>query len=65
MEEDMNTVQKIDAQLACMELNWAQTCSRLFPECPQNAIVKLQASLEEQDTKTIPPSQPANPAADI
>ena len=25
MEEDLNTVKKIDAQLAHMELNWAQT----------------------------------------
>jgi hypothetical protein len=24
-EEDMNTVEKINAQLACMEQNWAET----------------------------------------
>ena len=64
-EENMNTVEKIDAQLARMELNWAQTRSGPFPERTRNTIVKLQASLEEQDMETIPPSQPADPAVDI
>ena len=40
-EEDMNTVKRIDAQLACMEQNWMETQSGLFPEHVQNAIVKL------------------------
>ena len=31
-EEDMNMVEKIDAQLTRMELNWAQTRSGPFPE---------------------------------
>jgi hypothetical protein len=48
-----------------MEQNWAETQSRPFPEGVQNAIAKLRASLEEQDTETIPPSQPADPAVDI
>ena len=32
MEEDLNTIEKIDAQLACMELNWVETQSGPFPE---------------------------------
>jgi hypothetical protein len=40
-EEDMNTVGKIDAQLTCIEQNWAETQSRPFPEGIQNAIAKL------------------------
>jgi hypothetical protein len=63
-EENMNTVEKIDAQLARMEQNWAQTRSGPFPERAQNAIARLRASLEEQDTETIPLSQPA-PAVDV
>jgi hypothetical protein len=31
-EADMNTVEKIDAQLARMEQNWAETQSGPFPE---------------------------------
>ena len=64
-EEDLNTVEKIDAQLAHMEQNWAQTQSGPFPERAQNAIVRLRASLEEQHTETIPPSQPTDPAVDV
>ena len=60
-EEDLNTVEKIDAQLTHMEQNWAKTQSNPFPECAQNAIAKLRASLEEQDMEIIPPSHPADP----
>ena len=31
-EEDMNTVEKVDAQLARMEQNWAEMRSGSFPE---------------------------------
>jgi hypothetical protein len=64
-EENMNTVEKIDAQLARMERNWAKTRSGPFPERARNAIAKLRASLEEQDTETIPPSQPADLVVDV
>ena len=40
-EENMNTVKKIDIQLARMELNWVQTLSRPFLEHAQTAIAKL------------------------
>ena len=36
-EENMNTVEKIDIQLARMELNWAQTRSGPFPEIRSGA----------------------------
>ncbi|KIM71025.1 hypothetical protein PILCRDRAFT_830561 [Piloderma croceum F 1598] len=49
-EENMNTVEKIDTQLARMEQNWAATRSGPFPEGARNAIAKLRASLEERDT---------------
>ena len=58
-------VEKIDSQLTCMELNWAQTQSGPCPKCTQNAIVKLQASLEEQNMETTPPSQPADLVVDV
>ena len=61
-EEDMNTVEKIDAQLARMELNWAQTRSGPFPERARKAIAKLRASLE---TETAPASEPPNLAVDV
>jgi hypothetical protein len=61
----MNTVEKINTQLARMEQNWAETQSGPFPEGVQNAIAKLRASLEEQDRETIPPSQLADPAVDV
>ena len=64
-EENMNTVEKIDAQLARMEQNWAKTRSSPFPERAQNAIAKLRASLEERDTEIIPLSHPADPAVDV
>ena len=64
-EENMNTVEKIDTQLARMEQNWAETRSGPFPEGVRNAIAKLRASLEEQDTETIPPLQPADPAVAV
>ena len=64
-EENMNTVEKIDAQLARMEQNWAKTRSGPFPERTRNTIVKLRASLEEPDTETVPPSHPADPAIDV
>jgi hypothetical protein len=65
MEDDMNTVEKVDMQLACMEQNLAKTRSSPFPERARNAIVKLRASLEELDTETISPSQPTDPAVDV
>ena len=64
-EEDLNTTEKIDTQLARMELNWAQTRSGPFPERVRSALAKLRASLEELDTETISPSRPADPAVDV
>ena len=64
-EENMNTVEKINIQLARMELNWAQTRSGPFPERARTAIAKLQASLEEQDTGVTPLLYPADPMADL
>jgi hypothetical protein len=40
-EDNMNTVEKIDAQLARMEQNWAKTRSGPFPEGIQNVIADL------------------------
>jgi hypothetical protein len=48
----MNTVEKIDAQFARMEQNWAQTRSGPFPERARIALAKLRASLEEVPTPT-------------
>ena len=45
-EEDMNTVEKIDAKLICLERDWAETRSGPFPEGVRNAIADLRASLE-------------------
>ena len=41
MEEDLNTIEKIDTQLTCMEQNWAETQSGPFPEHTRNAIMRL------------------------
>ena len=64
-EEDMNTVRKIDAQLAYMEQNWAETQSGPFPEGIRNAIADLRASLEKRDTDAAPASEPPDLAGDV
>jgi hypothetical protein len=64
-EEDMNTVEKVDAQLACMEQNWAETRSGPFPEGIRNAIADLRFSLEKQDTETATASEPSDLAVDV
>jgi len=51
-EDDLNTVEKIDTQLARMELHWARTRSGPFPERARIALAKLRASLEEVPTLT-------------
>ena len=56
MEEDMNTVKKLDEKLARMEQHWAETRSGPFPEGVRNAIADLRASLE-RDTETAPTSK--------
>jgi hypothetical protein len=55
-EEDMNTVEKLDEKLACIEQHWAETQSGPFPEGVRNAIADLRASLE-RDTETAPTSE--------
>jgi hypothetical protein len=64
-EEDMNTVEKVDAQLARMEQNWAETRSGPFPEGIRNAIADLRFSLEKQDTETATASEPSDLAVDV
>ena len=56
MEEDMNTVKKLDEKLACIEQHWAETQLGPFPEGVRNAIADLRASLE-RDTETAPTSE--------
>jgi hypothetical protein len=64
-EEDMNTVEKVDAKLARMEEYWAESRSEPFPEGVRNAIAALRASLEEQDTETTPTSELSDLAVDV
>jgi hypothetical protein len=58
-EDDMNTVEKVDAKLARMEEYWAESRSEPFPEGVRNAIAALKASLE-RDTEIAPASEPSD-----
>ena len=64
-EDDMNTVEKVDAELLRMEKNWAETRSGPFPEGIRNAMADLRAALEKPDSETEPASEQFESANDV
>jgi len=60
-EEDMNTVEKVDAKLTHMEEYWAESQSEPFPEGIQIATMALRTSLEKRDVETTPTSELSDP----
>jgi hypothetical protein len=50
-DDDMDSVEKIDAELARMERDWAETRSGPFPEGVRNAFEDLRAEQAKLDTE--------------
>jgi hypothetical protein len=50
--DDMDSIEKIDAELARMERDWAENRAGPFPEGVRNAFEDLRAEQAKQDTKS-------------
>ena len=49
--DDMDSIEKINAELARMERDWAETRARPFPEGIRNAFEELRVEQVKQDTE--------------